>query len=115
LLVPYFPLCYLFRLDAWSHVPRLFDCIPPGSDRFGFVPFVVRHRQVCSFRVWNIFSHRPSLLGMPYLLLLFDREDIVADAFGVRRGIQDFLWRIAENLDPMIDITSVTIRIVTDP
>ena len=49
---------------------------------------------------------------MSYLLLLFDRKDVFADALGIRRRVQDFLWRVREDLDPMIDITSVTIRIV---
>ena len=52
---------------------------------------------------------------MSYLLLLFDRENVVADAFGIRRRVQDFLWRIREDLNPMINIASVTLRIVTDP
>ena len=52
---------------------------------------------------------------MSYLLLLFDCKDVVADALSIGRRVQDFLWRIGENLDPMIDITSVGDWIVTYP
>jgi hypothetical protein len=44
---------------------------------------------------------------MSYLLLLFDCKDVVADAFSIGRRVQDFLWRIGEDLDPMIDITTM--------
>ena len=43
--------------------------------------------QVRSVRVWNIFSHHLNLLGMSYLLLLFDREkcsSLMRSAFGRR-------------------------------
>jgi hypothetical protein len=66
------------------------------------VPSGIRDSQVRPFSVRNILSHRPNLLGISYLLLLFDRENVVADAFGIRRRVQDFLWRIREDLNPMI-------------
>jgi hypothetical protein len=83
---------------------QLLHRIPTRSEGLRILPFGVRDSQVRSFRVWNIFSHRPNLLGMSYLLLLFNREDVVADAFGIRRRVQDFLWRIGEDLNPMINI-----------
>ena len=54
------------------------------------------------------FFSRPDLLGMSYLLLLFDRKDVLADALGIRRRLQDFLGRVGENLDPMIDIQGLS-------
>jgi hypothetical protein len=51
---------------------------------------------------------------MSYLFLLFDRENVVADAFGIRRRKQDFLRRVREDLNPMINIANVTLRIVAD-
>jgi hypothetical protein len=45
---------------------------------------------------------------MSYLLFLFDRK-VLADALGIRRRVKDFLWRIGENLDPMIDIQGLSI------
>jgi hypothetical protein len=63
----------------------------------------------------EFFFHRPDLLGVSYLLLSFDRKDVLADALGIGRRVQDFFGRIGEDLDPMIDITSVTVRIVPDP
>ena len=70
--------------------------------------FSVGNSQVRSLRLWDVFSHRPDLLGMSYLLLLFDRKDVLADALGIRRRVQDFLGRVGENLDPMIDIQGLS-------
>ena len=56
--------------------------------------------------MWDVFFHRPNLLGMSYLLLLFNREDVVADAFGIRRCVQNFFWRIGEDLDLMVDVAA---------
>ena len=73
--------------------------------------FSVGNSQVRSLRVWNVFFHRPDLLGVSYLLLSFDRKDVLADALGSGRREQDFLRRVGEDLDPMIDITSVTVEL----
>jgi hypothetical protein len=114
-LILRFPFRDFFAVRFRTHVPSFFDRVPTCSERFRLVPFGVRHSQVYSFRVWNIRSHRPNLLGMLYLLLSLDRDDVFTDALGVRRGVQNFLWRIGEDLDPMIDIAGVTVRIATDP
>src|SRR5260370_11720462 len=106
-----FPFSDFFAVRFETHVP---DRVPACTERFRLMPFGVWHSQVCSFRVWNIRFHRPNLLGMLYLLLSLDREDVFTDALGIRRGVQNFPWRIGEDLDPMIDIVGVTIRIVTD-
>src|ERR1700722_1437826 len=114
-LMFWIPLRDFFAICSQSHIPGFFYRVPTRSKGFRLVPFGVRDSQVCSFSMWNIFSHHPNLLGMSYLLGLFDRENVVADAFGIRRRIQDFLWRIREDLNPMINIASVTLRIVADP
>jgi hypothetical protein len=110
-----FPFGDFFAVRFRSNVPSFFNRVPTCPERFRLMAFGVWDSQVRPFRVWNVFSHRPNFLGMLYLLLLFDCKDVVTDAFGIRRRVQDFLWRIGENLDPMIDITSVAGWIVTDP
>src|SRR6516162_4502416 len=114
-LVSHLPLCDLFRLNAWSHVPRLFYRIPFCADRFGLGPLLVRHGQVDSLLTWNLLFHRCCLLSVTDFPLVFHCEYVVADALGIRRRVQDFLWRIGKDLDPMIDITGVGDWIVTDP
>jgi hypothetical protein len=71
------------------------------------VAFRIGNSQIGPLRLRNVFSRHLDLLGMSYLLLLFDRKDVVADALGIRRRVKDFPWRIGEDLDPMIDIASV--------
>src|ERR1700730_17841700 len=66
-----------------THVPSFFDRVPTCPECFRFIPFDVWDDQVRSFCVWNVFSHHPNLLGMSYLLLLFDCKDVVADAFEI--------------------------------
>src|SRR5260370_39899795 len=106
-----FPFSDFFAVRFGTHVPSFFDRVPTCPERFRLMAFGVGDSQVRSFRVWNIVSHHPNLLGMLYLLLLFDCQNVVTDAFGIGRRVQDFLWRIGEDLDPMIDITSVKMLI----
>lgn len=103
----WFPFGDFFALCFRSHVPGFFHRVPACSERFRFLALSVGNKKVRSFCVWNVFSHHPNLLGMFYLLLLFDRQNVVADAFGIRRCVQNFFWRIGEDLDPMIDVAGV--------
>ena len=88
----FFPVC--FR----THVPSFFHCIPTCPDRFRLVAFSVGNSQVRSFRVWNVFSHYPNLLGMSYLLLLFDlrtyslMRSASAAAYKISFGVSVRIW-----------------------
>jgi hypothetical protein len=78
----FYPVC--FR----SNVPSFFHRVPTCSERFRLVTFSVGNSQVRPLRVWNVFFHRPDLLGVSYLLLSFDRKDVLADALGIGRRVQ---------------------------
>jgi hypothetical protein len=62
-----FPFGDFFAVCFRSHVPSFFRRVPTCPERFRLVAFSVGNSQVRSLRVWDVFSHRPELLGMSYL------------------------------------------------
>src|SRR3984893_6271422 len=97
-----FPFCDLFADRFGTHVPSFFDRVPTCPECFRFIPFDVWDDQVRSFCVWNVFSHHPNLLGMSYLLLLFDCKDVVTDAFSIGRRVQAAIRNAAPSKMPRI-------------
>src|ERR1700746_3394184 len=56
---------------------------PSCADRFGLVPLLVRHGQVASLPMWNLFFHRCCLLSLADFTFLFEPEHVFADFFRV--------------------------------
>src|SRR6266550_883610 len=73
-----------FAIFSGSTPGATYHAFFTASHRFRFVPLLVRHDQVGSLPMWNLFFHRCCLPSLTDFTLLFDRKDVFADFFRVR-------------------------------